>query len=73
MQVLGVFGFEVLDEGLFSLPRQLGGASIRFPLQSLLALLFVFLRVLVHTSYRTSVREHLKILRKLKRGGLGSD
>ena len=48
MQVLGVFGFEVLDEGLFSLPTELGRASIRFPLETLLALLFVFLRVFVH-------------------------
>ena len=48
MQVLGVFGFEVLDEGLFSLPAELSGASIRFPLETLLALLFVFLGVFVH-------------------------
>ena len=53
MQVLGVFGFEVLDEGLFSLPTELGRASIRFPLETLLALLLVLFRVFVHASGRT--------------------
>ena len=76
MQVLGVFGFEVLDEGLLSLSRQLGGAPIRFPLEPFLALLFVFLGVLVHVSCRTlghSVHEHPNSADTSSVRGLGSE
>ena len=48
MQVLGVFGFEVLDESLLSLPAELRRASIGLTLETLLALLFVLFRILVH-------------------------
>ena len=48
MQVLGVFGFEVLDESLLSLPAELCRASIGLALETLLALLFVLFRILVH-------------------------
>ena len=48
MQILGIFGFEVLDEGLLPLPRQLGGASIGLALETFLALLFVLFRIFVH-------------------------
>ena len=48
MQVLGVFGFEVLDEGLFSLPAELRRAPVGLALKALLTFLLVFLGVLVH-------------------------
>ena len=48
MQILGVFGFEVLDEGLLPLPTELSGAPVGLALEALLALLLVFLGVFVH-------------------------